>query len=427
MLALHWQLARTERWPAERLVAHQFFQIRQLLAHAIANVPFYRSHLERCGVSSPDELGPESFARWPLLRIRDVQDSNAQLRAVRLPESHGVVFERFTSGSTAAPKRIASTDAAALVQSALVLRDHLWQQRDLSAKFAAIRFFHKQGVQPGWSPTTNAAFATGPSAVLGVERPVDEQLRWLVAEDPAYLLTSPSNLNALVRQSVETGVRPHALRQVLTYAEVLDPSLRTKVMAAWGVPLADTYSTTEAGPIALQCPGRTTYHVQSESVYAEVLRDDGTPCPPGEVGRLVVTPLHNFAMPLLRYDSGDYAIAGEACPCGRGLPVLERVIGRARNMARDAKGRRFQPGFDVALDASRLPVRQVRFVQQTYENIQMSYVADRDLTSAEMEAFQRSVREKLPYRLKIGFRRVAEIERSPSGKYESFVSLVDDA
>jgi phenylacetate-CoA ligase len=46
----------------------------------------------------------------------------------------------------------------------------------------------------------------------------------------------------------------------------------------------------------------------------------------------VVTPLHNFAMPLIRYAIGDYAEAGPPCACGRGLPVLARILGRARNL-----------------------------------------------------------------------------------------------
>ena len=81
------------------------------------------------------------------------------------------------------------------------------------------------------------------------------------------------------------------------------------------------YSCEEAGYIALQCPQAEHYHCQSESVLVEVLDDEGRPCTPGQVGKVVLTALHNFAMPLIRYENQDYAEVGPPCACGRGLPV----------------------------------------------------------------------------------------------------------
>src|SRR3546814_13116510 len=83
--------------------------------------------------------------------------------------------------------------------------------------------------------------------------------------------------------------------------------------------------------LALQCPEHEHYHVQSEAVLLEVLDEEDRPCRPGEVGRVVVTPLTNFAMPMIRYAVGGLAAVGAPCPCGRGLPVLTRILGRARD------------------------------------------------------------------------------------------------
>jgi phenylacetate-CoA ligase len=98
------------------------------------------------------------------------------------------------------------------------------------------------------------------------------------------------------------------------------------VEEAWGVPVIFIYSRAEIGVMALQCPQNDHLHVQSENVRLEVLDDDNMPCQPGETGRVVVTPLHNYQTPLVRYEIGDYAEVGEACSCGRGLPVLIRIL-----------------------------------------------------------------------------------------------------
>ena len=132
-------------------------------------------------------------------------------------------------------------------------------------------------------------------------------------------------------------MRLPGLREVRTLGEASTPDLRALCREAWGVPLVDVYSAEEVGYIALQCPEHEHYHVQAESVLVEILDERGAPAPPGETGRVVVTDLHNFAMPLVRYEIGDYAEVGEPCACGRGLPVLRRIVGRVRNMLRDAR------------------------------------------------------------------------------------------
>ena len=83
--------------------------------------------------------------------------------------------------------------------------------------------------------------------------------------------------------------------------------------------------------------------MQSECAFIEVLRPDNTPCEPGEVGKVVASSLSNFATPMLRYENGDMAEVGESCPCGRGLHVLKRIIGRVRNMAVLPNGERLMP------------------------------------------------------------------------------------
>jgi phenylacetate-CoA ligase len=428
MLAVHWQLERTQWWQAERLVEAQFRQLRQLVAHGVAYAPFYADHLERTGLRDISELDPETFRRWPIVRRRDIQDNYGGLCAASVPAGHGGATETFTSGSTASPLCVLTSELAQFFAYSLVVRDHLWHRRDFRRKFAASRFFAKEAVQPGWSPSTNAAFATGPAVLFDVGEDVAAQWRWLLREKPAFLLTTPSNLSALLDVSADTGQVPYGLSQVITYAEVLPESLRERVARAWQARLIDTYSCREIGPLALQCPNTPHYHVQSENVYLEVLRDDGSACALGETGRVVVTALHNFAMPLLRYELGDFAEVGDACSCGRGLPVIRRVVGRARNMARDPRGRRFQFGLDAALTMlADVSIRQFQVIQNTLDSLDFTYMRDSDLTAEQEASLRAAMHGQLGYPFEIRFSRVSAIARSPGGKYESFICRVADA
>jgi phenylacetate-CoA ligase len=426
MLAMQWQLERSQWWPAGKLLEQQFRQLRELVAHAIAHAPYYRSHLSRAGLASVDELTPEAFLRWPLLSKRDVQQNEAALAASQYPQEHGPVVQANTTGSTGVPTRVRHSMAMGFFVHALALRDHLWHERDFTAKLAAIRGrIASGGADDWWGVVTNAVFRTGPSASKNGLTDVGEQLDWLLAERPAYLVTSPSNLRALLRRSRETGKVPAGVREVVTFTEHLPPELRTDLQRVWRARLVDVYSSEELGPIALQCPSHEHYHVQAENLYVELLRGDATPCRPGELGRVVVTALHNFPMPLLRYDLGDYAEAGEPCPCGRGLPVLRRIVGRVRNMARDPNGRHFRPAIAFGGWLEIAPIRKLQLVQHTLTDIEMRYEMERDLSPRECERLAELLRESFGYPFRFAFIRVPHIERKPGEKYEEFISLLE--
>src|SRR5262249_14466253 len=145
------------------------------------------------------------------------------------------------------------------------------------------------------------------------------------------------------------------------------------------VEVVDSYSSEELGYIGLQCPGREHYHVQAENLLVEVLRGDGSPCVAGETGRMVVTTLHNFAMPFVRYANGDYAEVGPACPCGRGLPVLTRIAGRQRNMLMRPDGVQHWPSFPTEVWGGIAPVRQLQVVQDALDHVEVRLVLPRDL------------------------------------------------
>ena len=118
--------------------------------------------------------------------------------------------------------------------------------------------------------------------------------------------------------------------RVLTVGEPLTAEVRSKAQRAFGARVFDRYGVQELGHIAAECPDCGQYHVSAESMLVEVLRDDGTPASPGTTGKLVVTSLYNFAMPLIRYETGDSAEVGVAGACLRSLPVLRRILGHPR-------------------------------------------------------------------------------------------------
>jgi phenylacetate-CoA ligase len=156
----------------------------------------------------------------------------------------------------------------------------------------------------------------------------------------------------------------------------------------------------------------------------EVLDDDGRACSPGQIGRVVVTPLHNFAMPLIRYETGDFAELGAPCACGRGLPVLARVLGRDRNCLWSPAGERLWPMLD--LDALRriVPLDQIQLIQDGASHIDARVVVREPVSEAQRESLERALREALGHAFGFSFTTVDEIPRHANGKFEPFISQI---
>ncbi len=433
-LAILLQLEESQWWSPAELLTQQLRQAAALLDHARREVPFYRDRLARAGIAAERPLTPETWARMPLLSRAELQAAGEALHAGALPPGHGLLYELATSGATGRPLKARGSGAFQHVWDALTLREHLWHQRDFGAKLAAIRSFpngtaeYPAGIRSAfWNSTVSQIFGDGPAVGLHIGASAAEQAEWLQREQPAYLLTYPSALRDLLIHCRAHGIRIAGLRQVRTLSELLSPDLRDLCREVWGLEIVDLYSAQETGYLAMQCPEEGSYHVPSEAVLLEVLDAAGRPCGVGEVGEVVVTPLHNFAMPLLRYAVGDLAEVGAPCPCGRGLPVLNRILGRTRDMLVFPDGRRAWAQLGTSQFTRIACLRQFQIVQHAVDDLEIKLVAERELT-AEEEAELRSTMQARcghPFPIRITYH--ASIPRSAGGKFQDFICRIPEA
>ncbi len=429
-LGLLYQLEKSQWWSAERIQDHQFRQLAQLLHHAGQTVPFYAERFKELGFDPNAPLTYESWQRLPLLTRADIQENQSSLISSALPKAHGRTSEVFSSGSTGTPVRVRISGLARLFWNAFTARFHIWNGDDLAMKYGAIKTqkqpsfaTYPRGVRSrSWGPAL--PFVTGRAVMLNINAKTHEQAEWLQRTRPDYLLSYPSILEALAKHCLHEGIELPSIKRVHTMSEVLRPEVRRVCKAAWDAEICDMYSTEETGYIALQCPQSEQLLVQAEGIYVEILDEDNRPCSPGQIGKVVVTPLHNFAMPLIRYEVGDFAEVGKTAACGRELQVIERVLGRTRNMVRLPNGHYHYPDFQDILDGFDHLV-QFQIVRRAEEQLEMKMVARRELTPPEEDRLRRWLQERFMYPFQIEFTYHKEIARSTGGKFMDFISEID--
>ncbi len=427
-LALQQQFQQSERWDPARLRAQQFIQLQQLTAHAARTMPFWRARLRDAGITPGAPLDDAAWSRIPVLTRAEAQDAGAALHCLSIPPAHGETYHASTSGSSGRPLNIAKTALHQQFWDAFQLREALWQGLDMRAKTGAIRTLRDIKAGPGgtvreadWGATFAPIFATGPAVAFEIRRPIAEQAAWMLREDPEYLLSFSANLSLLAQHFRDAKSRPKRLRKLRGFAEIVSADMRDLCRDVFGVEIIDSYSSEEVGYIALQCPAHlSALHVMAEGVFLEVLNPAGQPCAPGEIGRVVVTPLHNFAMPMLRYEIGDLAECGGPCACGRGLPVLNRIIGRSRAAVIMPDGTA-RAAFFGSKSFYKIPaIRQYQAAQTARDTIEIRLVVRQELTADEAAFITQVVRDDLDPSFQIRIVYTDDIPRMPSGKFEEF-------
>lgn len=331
-------------------------RLNALLAHARQNVPYYAEVLAGLGATRLRHipiLTRELLQTRALdLVARDKSDRRLHGRDVRI---------RSTSGSSGAPAHHFQADREAAIDAGLLLRlhrelglpasGHLF---DLGLHYAG-RALLETRIVPGAYTCWNLRSAHNGGARL-------EYAAALSAVTPTLIYGAASRLQEFANYVLKQRdpVRP---RVVLSSYEQLTSSGRDMLNRAFGCPVRSVYGSSELGYCAWEC-AQGKLHVQADYLLPEIVDHHGQSVPQGEAGRLILTSLKSWLMPLIRYDTGDIAaLRIEPCPCGSAFPVLDPFEGRRAAYLYTHSGRAASP-YKIMSLIDRLGVARYQIVQR---------------------------------------------------------------
>ncbi|HET9715357.1 MAG TPA: hypothetical protein VFP60_04145 [Pseudolabrys sp.] len=416
-------LAETERLAAEEMQAYQQKLLEPLLLHARQHVPFYKQRL--APVFPDGKLDLSRFHKIPVLTRAEAQASVKTLAALDLPPHMGAIESEETSGSTGRPFVHRRNQLVSIANLAVTDRLLRWWDFDGDKTMATFISRNRERAPPPDGATAQG-WRTGHSGrhhMIDMWADTDVQIDWLAARKPHYLTAYSSTLLALAERVQKRGISLK-FERITSVATAMSDEIRgmsTEVLGAYPI---DQYGAQEVGVIATECPVCKRYHLNCEVLATEILHDDGTPCAPGETGRVIVTSLYNYAMPFIRYEIGDYATVGPAkVKCPVRLPTLSRVLGRYRNTFTLKDGRVIYPYVAIGRFREFISFQQVQVVQTDYDSLEVRYVPLEN-TEADVLGLQTYLREAIDPAFNVRAVAVDEIGRSAGGKFEDFLSLV---
>ncbi len=317
--------------------------LRNLVAHAYGRVPYYR-RLFDCHGLRPRDI--RTVADLPAIPISDKND----LRAVRARDlvAGGLDPERLlrvtTSGVSGEPFTVRRTRLEKRLMAGFWMRAHRHLGARTSDRVAVVRFL-RTGV--GHDPTPDRrlanAFGRFRHRMVDCTREASDILRVLRDYRPDTLMAYAGVLMRLAEEMTDADRRVLRPRLVMAGGEVLTPAMRRHIRQAFGAPVYGLYGAHELNLIAWDCPPTGEMHTCDDGVILEVIRD-GRPAAPGEQGEPVVTNLHSYAMPFIRYRLGDIVTQGlPACACGAPFATIRAVLGRTIDYFPLPDGRRMHP------------------------------------------------------------------------------------
>lgn len=336
----HKELVKSEFADPDSQHEKQLNRLSAMVNFCKQYTPYYRERFDNTPLTSVDDI-----QRFPILTKDDLQKHAKALLADRMPRGQKAAELRKSSGTTGQPTQVIHTQISGDVFSAIKQREYRWFDFDPRKTLAAIRL---PGQLPptaegtldigqtlrlsGW-PSISRFFHTAEFLGYSVFNSIEKQLDWLQENTPHYLISYAESLEHLA--FAYSGSFPKKrLQALLSISETLTSDMRARITQTFSLPINQNYGLNELGVVASRCPEGGRYHVHSEYYHLEIVDQDGQLCAPGEKGRILVTSLSNLAMPLLRYDTDDLAIAtDQQCPCGRTLPCFGEVLGRYSRIA----------------------------------------------------------------------------------------------
>jgi phenylacetate-CoA ligase len=379
--------------------------LARLLKHAALHSPYYRD------LDWAARLREGENIRWselPLTPKAAIKQNPRSFFSDQVPPSEGQVFERVTSGSTGEPSPVKKT-----------ARHYLMNYRENRRLKAGWGFERQTGIVRCTMPTNEHPLGT-----IRREPQLDLPNSWLIHTlEPratvdllrrmqcSLLKTYPAQLVAVL----ELGAPLDFLRLVSTVSEVIPPELPALLARIPQCLHYDAYGSIETGIIAGKCRECGHYHTASRHLLVEILDDDGRPTKQGKMGRVIVTPLFNLAMPLLRYELGDYAVAAADGSCSKSRHALTRIVGRDDNLFVLPDGSRMPPEI-LPDDALRVGLRKFKLVQTAVKEIDFLYVPATPDTEVPAASLQDIIDRNISPLIRVRPVRMDEIPSSPNGK-----------
>jgi len=419
------QLKKDQWKDRSQLKNVQFKRLRAIIKHAYDYIPYYHRLFSSAKIKPEDIRSYEDIGKIPLTSKQDVQKNYLYMVPRGIDVSK--LSSRFTSGSTGIPLKI--VEDYSLMRSSYGTALNLYPFFECGVKpndkFVLINARPQSIVWP-----RKYVILLGSVPVISIPLFSHEKLvKILRCLDPDVIWTFPPVLSSLANYDV-SGINP---RMVITQGGMVTQDFRDFIKKVFGSEVYETYGSVEFGHMAFECNQHCGLHIITNGVYIEFVDEHGEHVSPGEQGEIIVTGLHNYTMPLIRYRIGDLGIpSNEKCSCRRSLPLIKSIQGRVYEQIILPSGRKISsphiyPFIYNELKENVFSISQYQIIQEQKNRIVFKIVKGKNFDPQILERIKNNLEtyfNSLGENLQVFMQIVEEIPIERTGKRRIIISNV---
>ncbi|MAT72657.1 MAG: hypothetical protein CMJ58_24520 [Planctomycetaceae bacterium] len=412
-------LLTTQFWSRERIRQYQFGKLKRLLRHAFDNVPYYRRQFDQIGATPDDIRRFEDLVAVPVLTKQDIRAHASELKASNLAQHE--FLPNATGGSTGEPLQYFQDRRFELWASAARWRGWYSIADCVPGDRCAVLWGCMHELKSDFSRWERLSDLLLNGEIKLNSFNLSDDRKWDLVRRcqklrPTLLRGYFTAVKDFARFIDENKVRLPPLKGVLLCAETVDAPSRDYVERVLQARTYNTYGGREASLMAMECAAHAGLHEVSENNYLEFepITLPGHP----DAGNILVTNLNNYAMPFIRYRIGDIGVpsSAESCDCGRGLPLIRRVIGRTTEVFRFVDGTRIAGEMFIHLMKD-LPLNEYQFVQTSDATVVLRTRRQDAVDDALRRRIANTYRPYLPSCVTLRFEEVDHFVKTPTGKF----------
>lgn len=396
-----------------------------LLLHAYHNVPYYSQIFDEIGLIRKNKVDLSRFSEIPILTKNTIRKHHSELISKDCNARRW--FYNSSGGSTGEPIR--------LIQDDIYKK---WESITQRFYYGNMLGIHRKKVKKIilWGSEKDI-FESGGSSLIKFENGqiflnsfvmnqenLSCYVRIINSYKPEFFRGYAGSLYELCKYVKDNKLTLHSPNILISSAEMLREFMRETIEEVFRTKVYDFYGSREVNTIAAECKNGSI-HAFMFNNYTEILDNFNKKVKNGEEGKIVITNLHNYSMPLIRYEIGDTAVLEcEPCDCGSFLPTIKKITGRITEHFIKKDGTIVHGEYFTHLFYLKDWVKAFKVIQEEYENIKILIVLNGFVKEFEKENIENKIRIVMGHGCKIFWEFVDEIPKTPSGKYLYTKSLI---
>jgi phenylacetate-CoA ligase len=403
-------------------------QLSNLLKHAHSRSKFWRQRM-------PSRMINHRILKF--LPIQSREDAGIQVAlegSLVANNGNAAVSSYASTGSTGTPVKVYVTEENAYYNDLRGLAQYFFYSLSLEENFtriipaASLAALEKKSLDvteaDTWAGPLSVVFRTGKAKKITHQYDDAALIKELLKDEVGYLYCPNRYLDILMSNGGTDLIKKLGIKFWFHSFDHRDPEI-VKALDSIGVPSLSNYSAGEIGPIALECSKCQGYfHVVHTNVIVECDDKLATSFNGASLGRLLVTHLHSYATPIIRYDIGDFAQLENQCPCGHDGPTIFNIFGRGKHFLRHPNGKLLPFYLSTRALLEAVAFKECRIRQAEIDTITIEIGGREDITADEEARLKNLIIKATDPAFKISIKPVKEIDWSGNPKRLFFASSV---